>query len=56
MGIDICDLVSPEKQEYIISLIKEFGDISIKDIGKLSDGRVTFSEIRFVKAFYDRDK
>ncbi|MBN2734450.1 MAG: DNA helicase RecQ [Methanomicrobiaceae archaeon] len=53
--IEISDLVLPEKQEYIIRILREYPDISIKDIGRLAEGRVTFSDIRFVKAFWDRE-
>lgn len=54
--IDLDDLVSEKNQEAVFSSLKSYGDISIKDIKNLTDGRISVSEIRFVKAFFERNQ
>ncbi|MBP2133500.1 ATP-dependent DNA helicase RecQ [Methanomicrobium sp. W14] len=52
--IDICDLVSKKNQDAVVSALKNYGDVSIKDIKTIVGDRVPVSDIRFVKAFLER--
>ncbi|MDD4127526.1 MAG: helix-turn-helix domain-containing protein, partial [Methanomicrobium sp.] len=54
--IDIGDLVSQKNQDEVLSALKSYGDVSIKDLRTLTEGRVPFNEIRFVKAFWEQKK
>ena len=54
--IDICDLVSQKNQDEICNCMKSYGDISINDLKKLTGGRISVSEIRFVRAFFEKKK